>query len=282
MTQSANSNILLEDVSEDSAREESPSLAIASPESAIEVADVSVNFRAYESRPSSMKEFVLKGIREGKWRYYSTFEALKNISFQVERGTVFAIIGSNGAGKTTLLRTLAGVLHPEKGSLNIHGTVDSLIQLGAGFDPDLNAIENIYLNGSLHQKSRSEMKKRIDRILAFSELQEFSHTPIKYYSSGMSARLGFSVAIDRDPDILLVDEILAVGDERFQSKCDGVFKNFLYQKKTIVMVTHSMDQVLQMADKVLLLSRGEVAYCGDPEEAVRRYQSEEYQTRLSS
>lgn len=248
---------------------------------AISVKDVCVSFRAYEQRPSSMKEFLLKGLKERKWTYYSTFEALKEVSFEVERGTVFAIIGSNGAGKTTLLRTLAGVLAPASGSLQINGDVDSLIHLGAGFDPDLNAIENIYLNGSLHKRSRQEMNERVPKILEFSELNEFSQTPVKYFSSGMAARLGFSVAVDREPDILLVDEILAVGDERFQEKCQGVFDKLLKEKKTIVLVTHSMGQVKKMADKVLLLSKGRVAYCGDPEIAIEMYKSEEYQTRLS-
>lgn len=260
--------------------EEMPNVRGSAAPFAISVKGVSVNFRAYEQRPSSMKEFLLKGLKERKWTYFSTFQALNNVSFDVEKGSVFAIIGSNGAGKTTMLRTLAGVLTPAEGNLQIDGAVDSLIQLGAGFDPDLNAVENIYLNGSLHQKSRSEMKERAPRILEFSELDAFAQTPVKYYSSGMSARLGFSVAIDRNPDVLLVDEILSVGDERFQKKCRAVFDSFLEEKKTIVMVSHSMNQVKEMADKVLLLSKGEVAYCGDPEIAIDMYHSEQYQTRL--
>ncbi len=194
---------------------------------AIKVSNVTVAYRSYKERPSSAKEWFIRLINGQGLRHYSTFNALADVSFEVTRGKVFGIIGSNGSGKSTLLKVLAEVLKPSSGTLTVNGSVASLIELGVGFDPELNAIENIYLNGSLHRKSRTYLKERIDSILDFSDLRDFATTPIKYYSSGMAARLGFAVAIDIDPDILLIDEILAVGDERFQQKCQAVFKRFL-------------------------------------------------------
>ncbi len=194
---------------------------------------------------------------------------------------MFAIVGSNGCGKSTLLKVIAGVLKPTRGQVTREGEIASLIELGAGFDPDLTAIENIYLNGSLHKKTRAQMESRIQHILDFSELHDFAHTPIKYYSSGMYARLGFSVAVDVDPDILLVDEILGVGDERFQEKCSGVFDKLIADGKTIVLVTHNMDLVLEKAHAAALLEKGKLLYYGDPAKVVERYREGSYQTALS-
>ena len=179
-----------------------------------------------------------------------------------------------------MLKVLAQVLKPTIGEVRVNGSVASLIELGVGFDPELNAIENIYLNGSLHRKTKAHMKKRVDIILDFAELHEFANTPIKYYSSGMAARLGFSAAIDIDPDILLVDEILAVGDERFQEKCSGVFKSFFDSGKTIVLVSHNTDMLESTADQIALLSKGELVYLGDPKVAVQMYRDKSYETRL--
>ena len=256
------------------------SLDRVSQENAIEVKNITISFRSYQERPTTLKESIISYIRHQKLRYYSTFDALKDVSFAIPRGTVFGIIGSNGAGKSTLLRTIAGVLPPSKGEVHVKGKIDSLIQLGAGFDAELNAIENIYLNGSLHRRTKAEIKERLPHILDFAELEDFATTPIKYYSSGMYARLGFAVAIDHEPDILLVDEVLGVGDERFQDKCKAVFKRYLEERKTIVMVSHSMGSIEQMCDQVLLLSKGRVAFCGDPTEAVAMYRQEDYQTAL--
>ena len=249
---------------------------------AVEVRGVTVAFRSYEQRPTSFKETLLNTIKKKRLKYYSTFDALKDVSFSVGRGQVFGIIGSNGAGKSTLLRTMAGVIKPTGGEIRLHGRVDSLIQLGAGFDPDLNAIENIFLNGSLYRRSSAEMRQRLPHILKFAELEEFAYTPIKYYSAGMAARLGFSVAIDRDPDILLVDEVLAVGDERFQVKCQKVFDRYLAERKTIILVSHNMDTIVRMAHQVLLLSKGRVVFCGDPQTATELYRDQSYETRLAA
>lgn len=247
---------------------------------AISVKNVSVNFRSYRERPTSLKESVVKFLKTGKLSYFSEFKALNNVNFTVKRGEVFGIIGSNGAGKSTLLRVIAGVLPPSSGEVEVNGKIDSLIQLGAGFDAELTAIENIYLYGSLHGRSRKEIGQSIERILEFAELTEFANTPIKYFSSGMFARLGFSCAIDTNPDILLVDEVLAVGDERFSKKCREVFKNFLAAGRTVVMVSHSLTQLAEDADEILVLSKGEVAFVGAPEEALRIYRDPSYKTRL--
>lgn len=247
---------------------------------AVSVDNVTVSYRSYKERPNTLKESLVKLLKTGKMRYYSTFNALESVSFSVNRGEVLGIIGSNGAGKSTLLRVLAGILPPIVGSIDIRGRVDNLIQLGAGFDPELNAVENIFLSGALHMHSYKEMKGRVSKILEFAELTEFAETPIKYYSSGMYARLGFSMAIDRNPDILLVDEVLAVGDERFQEKCRIVFQNYLTEKKTIVMVSHSMGLLEKLASKILLLSKGKVVYYGDPLGAIEKYRDHSYQIAL--
>ena len=249
---------------------------------AVRVNNITVSFRSYNQRPTTIKESLLRFIKHRTVRYYSTFDAISNVSFEVKRGQVFGIIGSNGAGKSTLLRTITGVLPPAEGTVELNGKVDSLIQLGAGFDMELNAIENIYLNSSLHRMSRAKIKERIPHVIAFAELEEFATTPIKYYSSGMSARLGFAVAIDREPDILVVDEVLAVGDERFKEKCDKVFADFLAAGKTIIIVSHSMPLMQQMCDEVLLLSKGKAVYCGDPKVAVEKYRDEAYVTALGA
>jgi ABC-type polysaccharide/polyol phosphate transport system ATPase subunit len=247
---------------------------------AVEVKDVVVSFRSYKERPSTLKESVLQFAKTGKLNTFSTFNALDGVTFSIPRGTVFGIIGSNGAGKSTLLKTIAGVIPPTQGSIRINGKLDSFIQLGAGFDPELNAIENIYLNCTLHQMKVSVIKERIPHILDFAELHKFAKTPIKYYSSGMSARLGFAVAIEREPDVLLVDEVLAVGDKRFREKCDRVLESYLEKKKTIVMVSHGLDQIATLADNALLLSKGKVDFLGNPREAVARYNSSDYVTAL--
>lgn len=276
------------DLKNESFSESSPTLKAVSDGSslaeniAISVRDVSVNFRSYEERPTTLKESLLSFLQTGSFSNYSTFNALKNISFDVPKGSVFGIIGSNGAGKSTTLKVLSGVLPPTSGEVILRGSLDSLIQLGAGFDTELNAIENIYLNGSLHGFSRDEIKEKIPKILEFAELKDFATTPIKYYSSGMYARLGFSVAIDRDPDILIVDEILAVGDQRFQEKSKKVFDRFLENKKTIIMVSHNLKMLEEISDQIALLSKGELVFVGEPSRAIELYEAKEYKSALSS
>ncbi|NMC63355.1 MAG: ABC transporter ATP-binding protein [SAR324 cluster bacterium] len=248
---------------------------------AIDIKNITVAFRSYKERPTSLKESLLKFLRTGRLRHYTTFDAISHVSLKLEKGKVLGVIGSNGSGKSTLLKVLAGVIVPREGEVRVQGTVSSLIELGAGFDPELSAIENIYLNGSLHKKTRAKIKSRVKHILEFAELTEFATTPVKYYSSGMYARLGFSVAVDIDPDILLVDEILAVGDERFQQKCRGVFSNFIKAGKTIVIVSHNSDMLEEQADSIALLSKGQLVYFGDPKTAVEMYRDRSYETALT-
>lgn len=259
---------------------EDTAASLPSEQVAVRAENIVVRYRSYNERPSTLKETIVARIRQGKMSYFSTFNALDDVSFTIKKGEVFGILGSNGAGKSTMLRVLAGVLPPSEGSVTLNGSVDSLIQLGAGFDPELNAIENIYLSGALHQKSKEEIKDRIPQILEFAELTECATKPIKYYSSGMYARLGFGVAIDKNPDILLVDEVLAVGDERFQAKCRKVFARFLKENKTIVIVSHSPDVFKEMAHRACLLSKGRRIYIGDPDTALAKYRDENYQVAL--
>jgi len=208
------------------------------------------------------------------------FTAVDGISLSLRKGEVLGFLGANGAGKSTLLITLSGVLKPASGEVLMHGSVDSLISLGAGFDRELNAIENIYLYASLHKVPKERIQERIPSILEFAELQEFAETPIRYYSSGMYARLGFSCAIDINPDILLVDEVLAVGDERFNKKCRDVMFKLLQSGKTIVMVTHNLSMIEKMADQVGVLSKGRLIYFGDPSTALEVYRDKNYEFAL--
>lgn len=242
--------------------------------------NITVAYRSYKERPTSLKENLLRFLSTGNMLYYTTFNALENVSFSVPRGEVLGVMGSNGSGKSTLLKVLAKVLKPKTGSVAINGNISSLIELGAGFDPELTARENIFLSGSLHKLTKSVIEKRVDRIIDFAELREFSETPVKYFSSGMYARLGFSVAIDLNPDIFLIDEILAVGDERFQVKCGEVFNNFTKEGKTLVIVSHDLQMLERRASVVALLAKGKLVYYGSPSEALRIYRDGSYQAAL--
>lgn len=248
---------------------------------AISLTNVTVAYRSYKERPSSLKEAILRFARNGKLRHYETFNALSNVSLQIPKGRVLGIIGSNGSGKSTLLKVISQVLPPSSGKVKVNGHIASLIELGAGFDPELNAIENIFMHGALHRRSRAFMEKRVDHILDFAELREFAQTPIKYFSSGMFARLGFSVAVDIDPDILIVDEILAVGDERFHEKCNVVIENLKKKGKTIIIVSHSMSLVHSLCHECVVMARGEICASGTPEEAIRAYRDSSYQVSLN-
>jgi ABC-type polysaccharide/polyol phosphate transport system ATPase subunit len=252
----------------------------ASEEHAVEINNVTITYRLYDERPTSLKESLIRAAKERKFRYYSTFDAVSDVSFCVPKGKIVGIIGSNGAGKSTLLKAISGVLLPSVGTVKVHGALDSLISLGAGFDHDLNAVENIYLYASLHQIPREEIKERIPKILEFAELEEFAYTPIKYYSSGMYARLGFSCAIDTNPDVLLVDEVLAVGDERFSKKSRNRMMELIKSDKTIIMVSHGVSALTKIADKIAVLSKGRLVFYGDPQEAAEVYRDESYETAL--
>jgi len=226
-------------------------------------------FRRIRRRANTLQEIVVRLLR-GR-QLVRDLEALKGVSFEVYEGETLGIIGRNGSGKSTILKIIARVFPPSSGTVEVNGRVSPLIELGAGFHPDLSGRDNVILAGVLMGSTRREMEEKLERILAFAELEEFAYAPLRTYSSGMHARLGFSVATEIDPDILLVDEVLAVGDEAFQEKCLERMNNFRQQRKTMIFVSHAMDQVRSICDRVLLLNDGEVVTEGPPEPVIARY-----------
>ena len=201
----------------------------------------------------------------------SSFTALKDISFEVFAGETIGVIGINGAGKSTILGLLAGVLKPSSGQVTVDGRIAPLLELGAGFHPELSGRENILLNGILLGMLKREVEEKSDAIIEFSELEEFIDQPIRTYSSGMLARLGFSVAVHCDPDILLVDEVLAVGDQDFQKKCIEKMLVFKQERKTIVFVSHNSDEILKVCDRAIWIDQGIVYRDGQPDEVINEY-----------
>ena len=238
-------------------------------DSIISVENVSMEFRLYKEQVDSLKEFFIKKVK--RELSYDEFWALKNINFEVKRGDSFGIVGTNGSGKSTLLKTIAGVLKPTKGKITVRGSVAPMIELGAGFDFDLTARENIFLNGAILGYDKKMLTEKFDEIIEFAELQEFVDVPIKNYSSGMVTRLGFSIATIQIPDVLIVDEILAVGDFRFQEKCEKRINNMLSQGTTLLLVSHNTEQVERMCNKALLLSHGDPIMCGDSKAVCDKY-----------
>lgn len=234
---------------------------------AIEVRDVSKRFRLYQEQFSSLKQRMMHG---GKVPF-EDFWALKNIEFNVDEGSTFGLLGHNGSGKSTLLKCIAGIITPTSGEIVTRGRVAALLELGAGFQAELSGRENIYLNASLLGMSRTFVDARFDEIVAFAELEPFIDNQVKYYSSGMYVRLGFAVAVNMEPDILIVDEVLAVGDELFQRKCLDRVKEFQREGRTIVVVTHSADMIRQVCTEAAVLDRGVMVGNGTPGEAVRSY-----------
>jgi ABC-2 type transport system ATP-binding protein len=232
----------------------------------ISVDGVSKRFRINSNK--SLKEMV---VNRGATKSHATeFWALRDVSFDVPAGTTLGLIGHNGSGKSTLLKLIGGILTPTSGSIRRRGRLAALLELGAGFHGDLTGRENVYLNAAILGLSRQQTDLYFDDIVAFSGIEKFIDTQVKFYSSGMYVRLAFSVAIHVDPEILLIDEVLAVGDEAFQRKCLDKIKTFQREGRTIVFVTHGLDLVREMCDRVILLDHGDVVVDGDPVEAVRR------------
>jgi ABC-2 type transport system ATP-binding protein len=235
---------------------------VAAP-TVIEANEVTKRFAAYHRRATSLKErFVRRAPTDRE-----DFLALSNVSLRIARGESVGLIGANGSGKSTLLKVLAGILRPTTGTVQVHGRVASLLELGAGFDGELTGRENIYLNASLLGLSRAETDALFDEIVAFSELEDFIDSPVKHYSSGMYVRLGFSVAVHVDPEVLIIDEVLAVGDAAFQRKCIDRIKWFQDKGKTILFVSHSPDLVRRLCTRAVVLDHGVVAFDGDPRDA---------------
>lgn len=237
--------------------------------SVIEFDSVSKRFQLREGR--TLREFMPAFFRGRGWS--PPFYALHDVSFSVEQGETFGIIGHNGSGKSTLLKLIADVMAPSEGVVRVSGLVSPLIELGAGFHPDMTGRENIFLNASILGMPNREIGARFSDIVAFSELAEFIDTPVKRYSSGMYVRLGFAVAAHSDPDILLVDEVLAVGDAAFQQKCFGKIREFQRQGVTIVLVSHALSLVEQFCHRALLLDHGRVTAEGSPQDVVQRYRA---------
>ncbi|TFD57580.1 ABC transporter ATP-binding protein [Cryobacterium sp. Hh38] len=207
----------------------------------------------------------------GRKSVHEDFWALNDISFDINTGETFGLVGDNGSGKSTLLKCMAQILYPDKGSITMKGRVAALLEVGSGFHPELSGRENIFLNGSILGMAKQEIVKKFDSIVDFSGVSEFIDQPVKNYSSGMYVRLGFSVAIHVDPDILLVDEVLAVGDETFQQKCADKFVEFRREGKTVIIVSHALGTMMTMCDRLAWLSHGELQTVGNPESVVAKY-----------
>lgn len=235
--------------------------------SAVEIQDVGKRFRLLHKQYSSLKE---RMIHLGKIPY-EDFWALKNIDLEISEGETIGLLGQNGSGKSTLLKCVAGILQPTTGEIRTIGRLAALLELGAGFHPDLSGRENVFLNASLLGLRRQEVERKFDEIVEFAELPHVIDQQVKYYSSGMYVRLGFAVAVNMDPDILLIDEVLAVGDELFQKKCLDRIRQFQREGRTIVFVTHAPDMVRQICDRAAVLDQGEMVALGTPGEAVRSY-----------
>lgn len=236
----------------------------------IKVDHVTMRFNLAEEKTDTLKEYLLK-MAKGTL-HFNEFYALKDVSFEVNRGEAVALIGSNGSGKSTLLKIIAGVMYPTKGGVQVNGSIAPLIELGAGFDMDLTARENIYLNGAVLGFDRDFMNAHFDEIVEFSELKEFLDVPVKNFSSGMVARLGFSIATIVTADILVVDEILAVGDFKFQEKCKQRMRDLLAKGTTLLFVSHSASQVKELCSKVVWLNHGVVAGIGPTQEIYGQYE----------
>lgn len=239
---------------------------------AVEVDDVTMIFNMASESLTNLKEYFIKLAKHEL--FFEEFRALKHISFDIHRGEVVGLVGTNGSGKSTMLKIIAGVLEPSEGSVKVHGNIAPLIELGAGFDFELTARENIYLNGSVLGFSKAYMDEHFDEIVEFSEMQEFLDAPMKNYSSGMVARIGFAIATMTVPDILIVDEILAVGDFKFQEKCERRINEMLTNDKTtVIVVSHSLDQIERLCKHCAWLERGNLKMVGDTEAVCNAYKS---------
>lgn len=236
-------------------------------EYAIKVENLTKEFKLFYDKPSTLKERLVFWNKKKE----NSRTVLKNINLTIKKGETVALIGTNGSGKSTLLKLMTKIIYPSKGELITNGKLTSLLELGAGFHPDFTGRENIYFNASIFGLTKEEIEKRVDEIIEFSELGEFIDSPVRTYSSGMYMRLAFSVAINVDADILLIDEILAVGDQHFQDKCFAKLTELKESDKTIVIVTHSLEQVRKLCTRAIWIYEGEVRLDGKPDEVVDEY-----------
>ncbi|MEX0984172.1 MAG: ABC transporter ATP-binding protein [Actinomycetota bacterium] len=235
-----------------------------SSSAAIQVDHVGKRFRIFREKPGSLKRRVLGGRIRAE-----DFWALRDVDFEVPTGETLALIGHNGSGKSTLLKVIAGILRPTEGLVRQRGRLAGLLELGAGFHPELTGKENVFLNSSFLGLSRKDTERVYDDIVAFAELEDFMGTAVKFYSSGMLVRLGFACAVHVDPEVILIDEVLAVGDEHFQARCLDRVRTFQKEGRTIVLVSHALDLVRQLCDQAVMLDHGRVQVIGDPDDVVR-------------
>ena len=238
---------------------------------AVEVKNVTMEFNMSNEKVDSIKEYFIKLVK--RELHFEQFLALKDVSVTIEQGDVFGIVGLNGSGKSTLLKVISGILKPTKGTVKTVGTISPMIELGAGFDMDLTARENIFLNGSVLGYSKQMMEEKFDEILEFSELQPFVDVAVKNYSSGMVARLAFAIATITKPDILIVDEILAVGDFLFQQKCEKRIREMMDRGTTVIIVSHTIEQIERLCKHVLWLEHGNMKMLGDTKTVCDAYKA---------
>ena len=238
---------------------------------AVEVKNVTMEFNMSKEKVDSIKEYFIKLVK--RELHFEQFLALKDVSVTIEQGDVFGIVGLNGSGKSTLLKVISGILKPTKGTVKTVGTISPMIELGAGFDMDLTARENIFLNGSVLGYSKQMMEEKFDEILEFSELQPFVDVAVKHYSSGMVARLAFAIATITKPDILIVDEILAVGDFLFQQKCEKRIREMMDRGTTVIIVSHTIEQIERLCKHVLWLEHGNMKMLGDTKTVCDAYKA---------
>lgn len=240
-------------------------------EYAIVAENISMHFNMASEKLESFKEYFIKLIK--RQLFFKDFIAVNNISFKIKKGEVFGIVGTNGSGKSTTLKMISGILKPSSGKITIEGNIAPLIELGAGFDGELTARENIYLNGAVLGYTKKYIDEHFDAIVDFAELREFLDMPIKNYSSGMVARIAFAIATVITPDILIVDEILSVGDFLFQEKCEKRINELINGGTTVVIVSHSLGQIERLCDRVMWIEKGELKMIGDTKEVCEAYHS---------
>ncbi len=240
-------------------------------EIAVELNDIEMHFNMSSEKLDSLKEYFIKLMK--RQLFFEDFVALKGISAQIPKGDVFGIVGLNGSGKSTLLKVISGILKPTVGRVKVNGSIAPLIELGAGFDMELTARENIYLNGAVLGFSHKIMDQKFEEIVDFSELRDFLDVPMKNYSSGMVARVGFAIATITKPDILIVDEVLAVGDFHFQEKCEKRISDMMSDGTTVIIVSHSIEQIERLCKHVMWLDKGKVKMIGEMKEVCNAYKN---------
>jgi len=234
---------------------------------AISVKNINKIYKMYRSPSERFKEL----LHPFKKKYHQEFQALKNINLDIQKGTTFGIIGQNGSGKSTLLQIITGIIRPTSGTVKVEGRVSALLGLGAGFHREFTGRENVFMQGMLMRMKREEMERHFDEIVSFADIGDFIDQPVKTYSSGMYARLAFATAINVSPDILIIDEILAVGDDMFQRRCHNKLEEFKNSGKTVIFVSHSLSVVTKICNRAILLDRGNILETGNPEDLVNTY-----------